>query len=119
LRKAHKVFGHVASIYTLVLDAFEEHVPLRERHVSTKAISPSGLYLSELRARMPTGRARDRRSMLRHVPGRDLRTMLWRETAAQTPRHDPAHEPLPNWAARWHTAYDTGADVTTYAGVRV
>ena len=56
-------------------------------------------------------------SMLGHVPGRDLRTMLWRETKAQMPRHDPAHEPLPAWAERWHEAFDSGADVTTYEGV--
>jgi hypothetical protein len=43
--------------------------------------------------------------------------MLWRETMAQMPRHDPAHEPLPPWAKRWHAAYDAGADVTTYEGV--
>ena len=31
--------------------------------------------------------------MLSHVPGKDLRTMLWHETKAQTPRHDPAQNP--------------------------
>ena len=58
-------------------------------------------------------------SMLSHVPGRDLRAMLWRETKAQTPRHDPANEPLPTWVTEWHAAYDSGADVTTYEGVRL
>jgi hypothetical protein len=55
--------------------------------------------------------------MLSNVPGRDLRTMLWRETMAQTPRHDPTNEPLPMWADRWHVAYDDGADISTYAGL--
>ena len=55
--------------------------------------------------------------MLSHVPGKDLRTMLWHETKAQTPRHDPAREALPAWADVWHSAYDSGADVTTYEGV--
>ncbi len=76
------------------------HVPLEDRLISTKAVGPSGLYLSELRDRLPLGRPPTAASMLSHVPGRDLRTMLWRETQAQTPRHDPAHEPLPTWVER-------------------
>lgn len=55
--------------------------------------------------------------MLSHVPGRDLRTMLWREARAQTPGHDPANEPLPLWADSWHAVYETGHDVTTYEGL--
>ena len=43
--------------------------------------------------------------------------MLWREAKGQMPRHDPAHEPLPAWAERWHEAFNSGADVTTYEGV--
>jgi len=117
-RKAPNVFDHVARIYKLILSGFEEHVPLKDRLISTKLVSPSGLYLSELRDRFRLGGAASAYgSMLRHVPGSDLRSMLWRETLAQMPRHDPAHEPLPLWAERWHSAYDTGADVTTYEGV--
>ena len=117
IRKAPKVFDHVAGIYKLVLAGFEEHVPLSDRHISTKAIGPSGLYLSELRNHLAFGWRQSRRSMLRHVPGKDLRTMLWHETKAQTPRHDPSREPLPVWTDSWHSAYDSGADVTTYQGV--
>ncbi len=90
IRKAPKVFDHVTGIYKLILAGFEEHVPLEDRHISTKAVGPSGLYLSELRDRIPLGRRPTRTSMLSHVRGRDLRTMLWRETKAQTARHDPA-----------------------------
>lgn len=43
----------------------------------------------------------------------------WRETKGQTPQHDPSHEPLPMWVDRWHAAYDAGADVSTYEGVRL
>ena len=57
--------------------------------------------------------------MLSHVPGRDLRTMIWHLARSQTPRHDPAQEPLPAWEGEWHTAYDSGADVTTYEGARL
>lgn len=60
-----------------------------------------------------------RASMLSHVPGRDLRTMLWREACAQMPRHDPATEPLPAWVEDWHDAFDSGADIGTYRGARL
>jgi predicted metal-dependent hydrolase len=119
IRKAPKVFDHVAGIYKLVLAGFEEHVPLEDRHISTKVVGPGGLYLSEMSDRFASRRPPNRRSMLSHVPGRDLRTMLWHETKAQTPRHDPAREPLPRWSDVWHSAYDSGADVTTYEGVRL
>ena len=119
IRNARKVFDHVASIYKLVLAGFKEHVPLEDRLVETRAIGPSGLYLSELGDRFPFGRHPNHPSMLSHVPGADLRTMLWRETKAQTPRHNPADEPLPSWVHGWHAAYDSGADITTYVGTRL
>jgi predicted metal-dependent hydrolase len=119
IRNAYKVFDHVADIYKLVLAGFEEHVPFEDRHISTKPVGPTGLYLSELRDRFSLGRPQTHPSMLSHVPGRDLRTMLWREAKAQTPRHDPADEPLPTWVTEWHAAYDSGADTTTYEGVRL
>ena len=118
VRKGPKVFDHVARIYKLVLAGFEEHVPREDRLISTKEVSPSGLYLSELRDRIRSGgRADGHPSMLRHVPGRDLRTMLRREAKAQAPGHDPADEPLPIWVQSWHAAYDAGRDITTYTGV--
>jgi predicted metal-dependent hydrolase len=119
IRKAPKVFNHVAGIYQLVLDGFEQHVPLEDRLVSTKTVSPGGLYMSEMRDHLGRPRSSGYPSMLSHVPGRDLRTMLWREAKAQTPRHDPANEPLPTWVDEWHAAYDSGADVTSYAGARL
>jgi predicted metal-dependent hydrolase len=118
IRKARKVFDHVAGVYSLVLRGFEEHVPLDARHVSTKTISPGGLYLFEVRDRLSYQRRVSRQhSMLHGIRGRDLRTMLWREAKAQTPHHDPSREPLPAWAEEWHTAYDSGADVGTYDGI--
>jgi predicted metal-dependent hydrolase len=119
LRKAPKVFGHVAGIYTQVLDGFERSVPLDARRISTSAVSPRGLYRSELRDRRPFGRRAERPSMLGHVRGRELMTMIGRELLAQAPRHDPAREPLPVWVERWHAAYDRGDDVTTYAGAQL
>ena len=43
----------MAGIYKLVLAGFEEHVPLEDRYISTKVVGPSGLYLSEMRDRLP------------------------------------------------------------------
>ena len=112
------MFNHVASIYKLVLDGFEQHVPFEARLISAKTISPSGLYLAELPGRLPFTTPRsDGPSMLSHVPGRDLRTMLWRETRAQMPHHNPAHEPLPTWIDKWHSGYNSGAEISTYTGV--
>lgn len=120
IRKARHVFEHVAAIYQLILDGFERHVPLAHRHIGTSAVGPNGLWLGELSGRFPLFRRRDSHpSLLSHVPGRALRTMVWHLAKSQTPRHDPAHEALPNWASEWHAAYDAGADVTTYAGARL
>jgi hypothetical protein len=57
--------------------------------------------------------------MLGHVPGRELRTMIWQLAKSQMPGHDPADEALPSWAENWHAAFDADADVTTYEGVRL
>ncbi len=86
----------MAGIYKLVLAGFEEHVPLEDRHISTKVVGPGGLYLSELRDCFAFGRRPRHSSMLSHVPGKDLRTMLWHETKAEL-RDDPEREPLPVW----------------------
>jgi predicted metal-dependent hydrolase len=120
IRKARKVFDHVAGIYKLILDGFEKHVPLADRHIPTTDVGPKGLWLGELSGRLSTLRRQGgRASMLSHVPGRDLRTMVWHLARSQTPRHDPAREPLPTWVDEWHKAYDSGADVTTYEGARL
>jgi predicted metal-dependent hydrolase len=120
IRKARKVFEHVTGIYKLILAGFEQHVPIEDRQVPTSAVGPSGLWLGELSARLSIGRRRgDRHSMLSHVPGAHLRTMVWQLVKSQTPGHDPAREPLPTWVDEWHAAYDAGADVTTYEGARL
>jgi predicted metal-dependent hydrolase len=120
IRRARQVFDHVTRIYKLILDGFERHVPLGDRHIPTSAIGPSALWLGKLYERLPVvGRRGGRASMLSHVPGRDLRTMVWHLARSQTPRHDPAREPLPTWVNEWHAAYESGADVTTYEGARL
>jgi hypothetical protein len=120
VRKAPKVFRHVTGIYKLVLDGIEQHVPLEVRGIPSGAVCPGGLWLSEMRGRLPFLRRRvTQPSMLSHVPGRDLRTMIWRLLRSQTPGHDPASEPLPTWVREWHAAFDAAEDVTTYAGARL
>jgi predicted metal-dependent hydrolase len=120
IRKAPKVFRHVAGIYKLVLAGIEQHVPLEARQIPTAAVGSSGLWLSEMADRLPLLRRwrKPRPSMLRRVPGRDLRTMIWHLAKSQMPKHDPTTEPLPAWVDDWHAAFDAKADVTTYAGVR-
>ncbi len=119
IRKAPKVFGHVTRMYKLVLAGIEEHVPLEDRHISTTAIGPSGLWLGEATHRLSSRHQGDRPSLLSHVPGGDLRTMVRHLARSQMPRHDPAHQVLPTWMDEWHAAYNSGADVTTYEGARL
>jgi predicted metal-dependent hydrolase len=121
IRKAPKVFRHVAGIYKLILAGLERHVPAEARHVPTAAVGPSGPWLSELADRLPLlGRRRKTRpAMLGHVRGRELRTMIWHLAKSQMPNHDPTNEPLPAWVDEWHAAFDADADVTTYAGARL
>lgn len=83
--KAPKVFGHVARIYSLILDGMEKHVPLEARLVPTASVGPAGLWLSEMAARLPLPRRRTGPSMLGHVPGRELRTMIWHLAKSQMP----------------------------------
>ncbi|MHB8438116.1 MAG: metal-dependent hydrolase [Acidimicrobiales bacterium] len=118
VRIAPRVFIHVTRLYKTVLAGFEEHVPLEERLISTKVLSPTGLLASEWRARRhAAGEVGTYPSMLERVQPSALRTMLWREWRSQMPRHDPTHEPLPPWVECWHSAYDGGADVTTFKGI--
>jgi predicted metal-dependent hydrolase len=118
IRKAPKVFRHVTGIYRLILTGIEQHVPPEARQVPTGTVGPSGLWLSEIADRLPWSR-RTRPAMLGHVPGRELRTMIWHLAKSQMPNHDPTDEPLPAWVDEWHAAFDAEADVTTYAGARL
>jgi hypothetical protein len=118
IRRTPKVVRHVAGIYQTVLDGIVEHAGAEARGVDPAVVGPGGLWLTELRARLPGRRRGDPPpTMLGHVPGRELRAMVGRLARTQTPGHDPAREPLPTWADRWHAAYDAGADVATYGGV--
>ena len=78
----------------------------------------SGLWLGELSSRLRVLKSRpDYTSMMDHVPGPDLRAMIAHLAKSQMPRHDPTHEPLPSSVDNWYSAFDAGADVTTYEGV--
>ena len=50
------------------------------------------------------------------MPTSQLVKMVWRLWLSQTPYHDPADQPLPDWAATWMREYDSGADMTSFAG---
>ena len=60
IRKARKIFDHVAGIYKLILAGFEKHVPIEDRHLTTRAVGPGGLWLGELSGRLPILRRRGR-----------------------------------------------------------
>jgi predicted metal-dependent hydrolase len=124
LRVAPMVFAHVKRMYKLIIAGIEANVPLADSHVPAKAAGPSGLWLAELAVRTPILRRHRRRagrppSMLQHVPGRSLLTMVSHLARSQLPSHDPTHEPLPTWVNNWHAAFRAGDDITTYDGARL
>ena len=87
--------------------------------MTQSVVGPAGLWLGTLRDRLPAVRHPGNASMLTHVPGRDLRTMVLHLARSQTPRHNPTDEPRPAWVREWHAAWNSGADVATYAGARL
>jgi predicted metal-dependent hydrolase len=118
-RCAPKVFAHVSGVYQRVLDGIADNVSAEECGLPARQLSPLGMHRAEVTARLPVLRRRSTSTMLNHVPGRDLGTMVWHLVRSQMPRHDPAGEPLPSWVSRWHAAYEAREDVTTYAGARL
>jgi predicted metal-dependent hydrolase len=122
VRVAPRVLRHVTALYHRVLDGFEAHVPLADSHVPVAAARSRGLWTSELLARTPLLHRRRKSAsptMLQHVPGRDLLTMIWHLAKSQSPNHDPADEALPRWVRTWHEAFDAGEDITTYTGAHL
>ena len=124
LRQLRRVLAHVAKVFDGVLAGFEQHVPAEAAGIPLARVRNGASILSdELKARVPLRRrppdvgAPPR--MLERVPTRDLAVMTWHVARSQLPRHDPADAPLPEWADEWFSAYDAGADVTTYEGARL
>jgi hypothetical protein len=64
IRKAPKVFRHVAGIYRLILAGIEQHVPPEARQVPTAAVGPSSDAADRRRVRTLA------RSIWHAVPGR-------------------------------------------------
>jgi predicted metal-dependent hydrolase len=120
-RQVRKVFGHTSKLFSIILQGIEEHVPLEDRMISTDWLGRKGMWTGEITSRFRLLRRwkPDTPTMLAHVPGADLRRMVWRFIQSQRPNHDPAREPLPRWVNQWHAAFDAGEDVTTYAGARL
>jgi hypothetical protein len=48
------------------------------------------------------------------VPGREIRTLLYRLARSQRPGHSPAGEQTPPFADEWLAAYDAGRDVVRW-----
>ena len=118
LRSARQVFDHVAGIYSLILSGFESHVPLDARHVPTSVVGPGGLWLGSCGSRLPgsaSGQCVDARPCSRRrPPDHDLAA---REIPDAGTR--PCGRAAPRMGREWHAAWDSGADVATYAGVRL
>lgn len=114
-----RTFGHVAAIADAIAKVFDEVVPIEDRGVSTRELLSGDFLTGELKHRLPIVRhLRDdggAPTIFQPVPTGDLAKMVWRLALSQMPYHDPADQPLPAWAQTWMRAYESGADMTTFA----
>ena len=118
LRVVGPALGHALRLFGVILDGFERHVPLADRLIETRRLSPKHSWFRELGARLP-GRAptRDRYPTAFHaVPAAVLALTAFRLLRAQLPHHRPANEPVPRWTETWYAAYARGDDMTTFEG---
>jgi predicted metal-dependent hydrolase len=118
LRVVGPALAHAFGLFALILDGFERHVPLEDRLVDTRRLSPRHSWFREIRARLPVGaRARDAHPTAFHaVPAAQLAHTAYRLLRAQLPNHRPAQEPVPRWTETWYAAYERGDDMTTFEG---
>lgn len=112
-------FRHAASLFALLIEGFERHVPLEDRLVEALPLLPNRSWKRELGGRIPLVRRWFRGrypTAFGAVPGRELGVMMVRLIRSQMPNHRPADEPLPAWADVWFDAYDRGVDMRTFEG---
>jgi predicted metal-dependent hydrolase len=118
LRVVGPTLAHAVGLFGLILDGFERHVPLEDRLIETRRLSPKHSWFRELRARLPgLGRTRDTYPTAFHaVRAAELANTAFRLLRAQLPNHRPAEEPVPRWTETWYAAYERGDDMTTFEG---
>jgi predicted metal-dependent hydrolase len=118
LRVVGPALAHALGLFGLILDGFERHVPLADRLVDTRRLSPRHSWFREIRARLPgLGPTRDPHPTAFHgVPAAELLNTAFRLVRAQLPHHRPADEPVPRWIETWYAAYERGDDMTTFEG---
>lgn len=107
---------HMLRFYRLILDEFVLHIPPEVRMVSTRRLIHP-LHTVALRLPGGTGRA-DLPAPFERLSTRDIFWTAFRVARSQTPHHDPGREPVPEWADEWFAAYEEGADMSTFVGVR-
>jgi predicted metal-dependent hydrolase len=118
LRVVGPALAHAVGLFGVILDGFERHVPLADRLVETRRLSPRHSWFREIRARLP-GLARPREAhptAFHAVPAAALANTAFRLLRAQLPHHRPADEPVPRWTETWYAAYERGDDMTTFEG---
>jgi predicted metal-dependent hydrolase len=120
LRVVGPALKHALALFGLILDGFERHVPLTERLVETRRLSPRHSWFREMRTRLPgSAHHGDPYPTAFHaVSATKLASTALRLLRAQLPHHRPADEPVPRWTATWYAAYARGEDMTTFEGTR-
>jgi predicted metal-dependent hydrolase len=118
LRVVGPTLTHAVGLFGLILDGFERHVPLEDRLIETRRLSPKHSWFREIRARLPgLGPTRAPYPTAFHgVRAAELVGTAVRLLRALLPNHRPADEPVPRWAETWHAAYERGEDMTTFEG---
>ena len=114
MRVLPRVCRHLQTVFTLIADGINEHVPLAERAIDTRSIAPLPIIVSSAKRRLGLLRDDDSRyaqPAFTHVPRRQKAGTVLRVLLSQTPFHNPAHEPLPELADRWFARHRNGDDV--------
>ncbi len=108
------VARHINKMLRITMDGINEHVPLEDRKVDARNISPGRQARRGLAEKIAFfGRGVDFSYPPANapIPADEQRAANLALLASQTPSHDPAHQPLPPFAAEWIARYDRGEDV--------
>jgi predicted metal-dependent hydrolase len=118
-RHIRSTFRHVKSLSVMAADAFDAHVPERDRLVSAREVVASsraalGDRVPRLRPKQSAGA--EYPAVFEDVSTAEIGVMIGRLALSQLPFHDPARQPLPQWASVWMREYEKGTDMAAYAG---
>ena len=109
------VLREINRFVVLIADGFNRAVPAAERGADARILVPVTALLDRLRW-LPAARRRlvgipEMPDCYLGVPGPERKAAGLGVLKSQLPNHDPGDQPLPEFAARWFSRYEAGADV--------